>query len=145
LIRLSVFVFVFLLAGPLRADLAAVRAEPNLEKRAGKALEHAGRAMKEADKAYSAGRLKETEAALSELRDAVLLANESLKQTGKNPSRSPKHFKRAEIKTRELLRKLDDFEPKMSVDHRGVLQEVRTSVDEVHNELLLGIMGSKRK
>lgn len=124
---------------------SAARAEPNLEKRSRKALENADRAFAAACQAYRSGDLQRTQAALEEVGESVALAHESLKQTGKNPSRSPKHFKHAEIKTRALLRRLDDFRLDMSFEDRDTLDRVRSAIDQVHSELLQGIMGGKKK
>ncbi|MCL5744383.1 MAG: hypothetical protein M1541_10730, partial [Acidobacteria bacterium] len=76
--------------------------------------------------------------------DSVVLSNDSLKETGKNPSKSPKHFKHAEIRTRELLRRMDDFRQEMSVDDRAILDKIEPTIRKIHDELLLGIMGVKR-
>jgi len=145
LIRLLISVAGLLAVVPLRADLAAVRAEPNLERRAGKALDNADRALKTAQETYRNGYAQQSEAAFEELRESVVLANDSLKQTGKNPSRSPKHFKRAEIRTRELLRRLNDFRPQMSLDDREPLEKAEAAIQKIHEELLAGIMGGKKK
>jgi len=67
----------------------------------------------------------------------------SLNQTGKNPSRSPKHFKYAELKTRELLRKLDGFRDEMSVADRPAVDRVIGTVQKIHDALLEGVMGKK--
>lgn len=144
LVRLSVMLAAVLIAAPLGADLSAVLAERNLEKRSRKALENAAAALKAADKSYWQGSLKQTLAALDEVAESVELSWESLKQTGKNPSRSPKHFKHAEIKTRELLRRMNDFREQMAVDDRPHIDKVRARVQKVHEDLLLGIMGKKR-
>lgn len=144
MVRWSVLL-VALLAAPALADLSAARAEPNLEKRSRKALENAERVFAAAREAYRKGDVSQSQAALEEVRESVVLANESLKQTGKNPSRSPKHFKRAEIKTRGLLRRMEDFRLQMSFDDRETLDRVRAVIDKIHQELLLGIMGGKKK
>jgi hypothetical protein len=143
--RSVVSLAVLLAALPLRADLAAVRAEPNLERRAAKALDNADRALKAAQQAYRNGHGDQTVAAFDELRESVVLANDSLKQTGKNPSRSPKHFKRAEIRTRELLRRMNDFRPQMSPDDREPLEKAEAAIQKIHEELLAGIMGGKKR
>lgn len=145
MIRLLISLAGLLAVVPLRADLAAVRAEPNLERRAGKALDNADRALKTAQETYRNGYAQQSEAAFEELRESVVLANDSLKQTGKNPSRSPKHFKRAEIRTRELLRRLNDFRPQMSLEDRGPLEKAEATIQKIHEELLAGIMGGKKK
>lgn len=142
---LTAVLVVLLCAAPALADLSAARAERNLEKRSRKALDNADQAFAAASRAYRSGDLKQTQAALEELGESVRLAQESLRQTGKNPSRSPKHFKHAEIRTRTLLRRLDDFRQDMSVEDRETLDRVRGAVDEVHRALLEGIMGGKKK
>ena len=101
--------------------------------------------LKAAQEAYRNGDAKQTEAAFDELRESVVLANDSLKQTGKNPRRSPRHIKNAEIKTRALLRRLDDFRPQMSPDDRDCLDKAQAAIQKVHDELLTGIRGEKRK
>ncbi len=141
----SAVLAIALAAGPAWADLTAARAEPNLEKRSRKALDNADRAAAAARQAYRNGDLRQSQAALEEIGESVLLAHESLKQTGKNPARSPKHFKHAEIKTRGLLRRLDDFRQEMSIDDRETLDRVRAVIDRIHRELLEGIMGGKKK
>ena len=145
MIRLAAVLAAFLAAAPALADLTAARAEPNLEKRSRMALDNAEQVLRLAKEAYSQGDIQRTQAALEELRDSVLLAHESLRQTGKNPSRSPKHFKHAEIKTRGFLRQLGDFRETMSWEDRDALDQVRAAIEKVHQELLLGIMGGKKK
>jgi ElaB/YqjD/DUF883 family membrane-anchored ribosome-binding protein len=128
------------------ADLATIKAEPNLEKRAEKALDNADDALKAAQDAYNEQYdLKKTELALKEVSDSVELAYESLVATGKNPSRSPKHFKRAEIKTRELMRRLDDLRARMGTNERQSVEDARHVVQKVHDNLLEGIMGGGKK
>lgn len=143
---IRLFISLALLAAvPPRTDLAAVQAEPNLERRAAKALDNADRALKTGQEAYRNGYADRTLAAFDELRESVVLANDSLKQTGKNPSRSPKHFKRAEIRTRELLRRINDFRPQMSPEDREPLEKAEAAIQKIHEELLAGIMGGKKK
>jgi hypothetical protein len=132
-------------AGALSADLSRVEAEPNLEKRAHAALDNAEDALKQAREAYAKGDNAESSARLDEVEQSVALADSSLKQTHKNPSRSPKHFKQAELRTRELLRKLDGFRNEMSVVDRPALDRVVAAVQKIHDSLLDGIMGGKRK
>jgi hypothetical protein len=145
LIRLTV-AFAVLAAAPAWASLDAAKAEPNLEKRAVLALDNAGRALRSAQDGYLAqGDMKQVGAALEEVSVSVELAYDSLQQTHKVPSRSPKYFKRAEIETRELLRRIDDFREQMSVDDRDEIDKVRAVVQKVHESLLEGIMGGKKK
>src|SRR5690242_15432973 len=110
--RAAILAWLLATALPLavRADLAQVRAESNLEKRSKLALENAGTAYKSARAAYDKGEAKAAAAAIQEIQDSVELAYTSLKETGKDPRRSPKWFKKAEIDTRDLLRRLEAFE-----------------------------------
>lgn len=125
-------------------DLARLQAEPNLEKRAHAALNNAEEALKQARDAYTSGDTAGAESRLEEVGQSVEMADSTLKQTGKNPSRSPKHFKYAELRTRELLRKLDGFRDDMSVADRPVLDRVVAAVQKIHDALLEGIMGKKK-
>jgi hypothetical protein len=125
-------------------DLARLQSEPNLEKRAHAALDNAREAIKQARDAYTNGDTAAAESRLEEVGQSVELADSALKQTGKNPSRSPKHFKYAELRTRELLRKLDGFRDDMSVVDRPGLDGVIAAVQKIHDALLEGIMGKKK-
>lgn len=129
-------------AGAL-ADLTAVKAEPNLEKRSEKALNNADAAFKTARDTFQAGDWKTVAAALDEVRQSVELAWESLRQSGKNARKSPKYFKKAEVRTRELSRRLNDFGQQLGVDDRPAVEKVRQRVDEIHEELLLAIMSRR--
>ena len=125
-------------------DLARLQSEPNLEKRAHAALNNAEEALKQARDAYTSGETSAAESRLEEVEQSVELADNTLKQTGKNPSRSPKHFKYAELRTRDLLRKLDGFRDDMSVADRPALDKVIATVQKIHDALLEGIMGKKK-
>jgi len=81
----------------------------------------------------------------AEIEESVNLAEESLAAAGKNPRKSPKWFKRAEIETRDLVRKLEGFQQQMSFADRHVLERARTTVQPVHDQLLMGLMDGTRK
>lgn len=125
-------------------DLARLRSESNLEKRAHAALDNAEEALRRARDAYTSGDTAGAETRLEEIGQSVELTDNTLKQTGKNPSRSPKHFKYAELRTRELLRRLDGFRDDMSVADRPVLDRVIGTVQRIHDAWLEGIMGKKK-
>ncbi len=137
--------FALFLAFVCRAgDLEGIKAEPNLEKRSDRALEYAGREISEARQAYSAGDLNKTRQALEEVRSAVELSYDSLQATGKNQRRSPKHFKRAEMQIREMLRRLRGIEDEFSIEDRAMVQRIEQRLQEIHDELLSGIMTKKK-
>jgi hypothetical protein len=125
-------------------ELARIQSEPNLEKRARMALDHTDDALKQAHDAYANGDNTATSACLEQIQRSVELADSSLKQTGKNPSRRPKHFKAAELRTRELLRRLEGFREQMSVADRPEIDRVMASVQKIHDALLESIMGKKK-
>lgn len=126
------------------ADLADVKAQPNLEKRSDLALANAERALKEARDAYNKGEMEQTTTLVAEVEQSVALAGTSLRETGKNPRKSPKWFKKAEIRTRDLMKKIEAFDQEMNVADRPMLAEVRARVQKVHEDLLLGIMEGRK-
>jgi len=130
--------------GILRADLKAVKAEPRLEKRAEKALKNAHAMLDAAREAYRKGDSERMKAALDEVTESVKLAYRSLKDTGKNPRKRAKPFKRAEISTRQLLRRLDSFRDEMSYQDREQLDGVIGAVRKVNEDLLHDVMGGGR-
>lgn len=138
------WLWIALLAAQLYAlDLGTIKKEPNLERRSDLALQYANSALDTARDAYTAGDLDKTGAAIEEVGSSVDLAYDSLGQTGKDPRRSPKFFKRAEMSTRQLLRRLDGMIESMSVADRLVAEKVRGRVADIHENLLKGIMKKK--
>ena len=133
-----------LCAGAAAQDPERVKAEPNPEKRSRAALDAADANLKAARQAYADGDMKQTADQLNEFSHAVALAESSLNESGKNPSKSPKQFKHAEIKTGELLRKLDAFAHDMSYTDRPMTEKIRESLQEAHDRLLSAIMGKKK-
>ena len=139
--RILFLLSITLFACRLSADLGPAKAEPNLEKRSQLALENADAELIAANKAYDAGTWQQVLAALDQVRASVDLALDSLKQSGKNPRRGGKYFKRAEIRTRELVRKLDSFAQKVSGEEQIPVEKLRDHVQRVHDELLDAILG----
>ena len=129
----------------LRADLKPALAESNLGKRSKLALDNAAAALKAARGAYATGDNQKVAAAADEIQQSVDLAYDSLIKTGKDPRSSPRWFKPAEMATRELSKKLDTFQRDMDYADRGMLDQVKARVQQVHDELLLGLMEGKRK
>jgi hypothetical protein len=128
-----------------RADLTQVRNEPNLEKRSKLALDHAGETLKEARNVYANSDASKVTPLIAEVQESVELAEQSLKETGKNPRKSPKYFKKAEIETRALLKRIESFQDEMNVNDRPLLDPLRTKVQQIHDDLLMGIMEGKHK
>ena len=129
----------------LQADLKKALAEPDLEKRSKLALDNAFAAYQGARDAYQKGEMEPVQAAIDEIEQSVDLAFQSLNDTGKNPRRSPKWFKSAELATRDLARRIASFQDQMSYTDRPLLDKVKARVQQVHDELLLGLMEGKKK
>jgi len=132
-------------AAALQADLKKALAEPDLEKRSKLALDNAFAAYQAARDAYQKGEMEQVEARIEEIEQSVDLADQSLNDTGKNPRRNPKFFKSAELATRELTRRIASFQDQMSYTDRASLDRVKARVQQVHDELLLGLMEGKKK
>jgi hypothetical protein len=136
---------IVLVGGLLRADLQQVKAEPNLGKRSMLALDRAFDALTQARDAYEKGQNAQVTTFVKEIQESVELAEASLHETGKNPRKSPKWFKRAESSTRDLLRRLDAFQRAMDVTDRPMLDAVKAKIQQVHDDLLLGVLEGKEK
>ena len=129
----------------LHADLKAALAEHDLGKRSKLALDNANAALKTVREAYQKGDSAEVEAAALEIEESVDLAWDSLESTGKNPRKSPRWFKQAEIETRNLLKKLDTLQHDMGFEDRPVLDQAKARLQKVHDDLLTGLMEGKGK
>ena len=139
------FVLMLSVAGGVaRADLDAVMAESKLERRFRKAIENANKMLDAARAAYLKGETETVNTALQEVEDSVKLAYQSLKDTGRKPRKASKHYKRAEIGARKLLRRLDTFRNEMSYLDREKIEAVMKKVEEVQDNLLNDVMGGGR-
>jgi hypothetical protein len=126
-------------------DLASIQQESNPERRSQLAMDYAGAALDAARTAYQAADLEKAKTSLSEVGDAVDLAYDSLQQTGKEARRDPKFFKRTELSTRQLLRRIEGLADSMNFDDRGLAEKIFDRVAAIHENLLQGIMGKKKK
>jgi hypothetical protein len=123
-------------------DLETVKAEPNLEKRSEKALIYAGELLTAMRGELDRNDVEKIKDQLKEFQTAVDLSVESLAATGKNARKSPKHFKRAEVRLRELQRRMETFRRDMSFDDRpaldGVLANMAKKIDALVEATLRG-------
>jgi hypothetical protein len=128
----------------LALDLAGIKAEPKLEKRSQLALQFADSALDSARDLYKKGEVDACRTALGEIETAVQLSYDSLLATGKDPRRNSKPFKDAEKSTRQILRRLDSLSDLMSAVDRGAVEPVQHTVSDIHDMLIIGIMGKKK-
>ena len=143
--RHGILLLALLTAAAGRADLKLANAEPNLEKRSKLAMDNAAAALKKARESYNNGDMEKTREFIAEIGESVALTVKSLQQTGKNPRKSPKWFKRAEMESRDLMRRLEAFSQEMSYTDRPLLDKLRAEVQHTHEELLTGLLEGKKK
>ena len=95
--------------------------------------------------AYQKGDNPALAASAQEIQESVELAWDSLESTGKNPRKSPRWFKQAEIETRSLLKKLETLQHDMGFEDRPLLDKAKARLQQVHDDLLTGLMEGKSK
>ena len=117
--------------------------QPNLEQQARLSLDKADKALAEAKSAYANHDLELTRKSVETMLGEVLAAEKSLADTRKDARRSPKQFKLGEMRTREMLKRIDSLENDMDIDERAFVAEAKVKVQAIHDEWLLGIMGAK--
>lgn len=125
------------------ADIAAVKSEPDLEKRSDLALANAERNMDEARQAYSGGDQKTADAAISELTESIDVCYDAL-QHARTPPRKSKYYKRAEQRVSALIRRLSGYRDEVSYDSRSLVEAALKKVSDVHDELIADIMSKKK-
>ena len=131
--------------GPGSSEFESLKTEPDLERKARRALEFSRAQVDHVLAAYQRSDPREGERILAEILAAVELAHEALTATGKPARRRPKHFKRAEIQTRRLLKQLDALSRNLLVNERGAVDPVRERVSEINDQLLRAIMTKPKK
>jgi hypothetical protein len=115
----------------------------NLEQQARLAIDKADRALTDARAACAAHDLEKTKALVQEMVADVELAEKCLTDSGKNARKRPKQFKYGEVKTRDMLKRIDSLENDLDIDDREQVAAAKVKVQEIHDEWLLGIMGAK--
>jgi hypothetical protein len=114
------------------------RAEASPEKRSDLALDAAQRNLESARKAYREADNNVFAAALNNIREAVAMARSALKN-----GRNQKYLKRAEKRTRELARYLDDFAREAGIDDRPSITVVQKEMEAAHDQFLEDVMRKK--
>src|SRR5580658_3633317 len=127
----------------LAFDLSSVKQEQNLERRSEMALDNANAELDAARSAFNAGDGAKMEAALDEVGESVELSFQSLDEGVKNPHNN-RFFKRAELRTRELLRRLEGMTSTVGIEERTRVEKLRDHVAAIHDQMLASIMGKKK-
>ena len=124
-------------------DLASVKAEPVLEKRAQKAIDLANTTLSHARSQYEKGDFKSLAPAMEEVTAAAELNIASLEAMGKHPSKNVKNYKLSEKRMRELARRLETFANDVSFQDRDIVTKAQKRVTEIHEKLLEGALSKK--
>lgn len=124
------------------ADLAAVKAEPDPNRRSERALGNASQALDEARKAAASDDSKALAAAFREMSDSADVCQDSLAHSGKDPRRS-KYYKQAELKLHNLIRQLAGFGDTLPLDQRDDAEATRQHLQQVHDAILEAALGKK--
>jgi hypothetical protein len=126
------------------ADLEAVKKEPDLERRSEKALDAALEAVKHARTLPAeGGSLADLQKDMDAVIDAVELALQSLRDTGKKPNKLTRSYKRGELKTREIQKHIDILIQALAFDNRPPAEKAQARMNVLHDEFLFGVMSGK--
>ena len=140
----GILISLVFLAQTAALSLDQIRAEVNLEHRAKAAVEFAAAAEKTAEVDYSRSDMPAVAASLKTMAAAVEIAREALELTGRTANRHPGPYKNAELKTQEILTRLNDLEKRMDADERPAIEAARSRVQEIHDAWFDGIMSKKK-
>jgi hypothetical protein len=125
-------------------SLDSVRKEPDLVRRGERALALADTLCASARQIVrDSGSRTQLFDMLERTVEAAELSLSSLKETGRKPSKLSKQYKRGELRTRDIVRQMNDISAALSIDDRPAAEKLRDRVSIVHEEFLLGIMGGK--
>ena len=125
------------------ADLAAVKSEPDLNRRSELALINADEKIDQARQAYQAGNESAQDAAIQEVAESVTVCYDALEKTHGAPRKS-RYFKNAELKVSALMRRLSGFRDEVSFEFRPRVDDVLKRLSDIHDELLSDIMSRKK-
>lgn len=139
----AVTILVLFTTATLFADVARIKAEPNLEKRSALALDEAESMLTAARKSYDGGQVEQFKSELKQTAELIDLSYESLQETGKNARKSPKWFKRAEQRLLYMLRRVDTLQRDVAVEDRPLVEPVLKKARDVHDQLVQDIMSKK--
>jgi hypothetical protein len=124
-------------------DIAAVKSEPDPERRSELALANADKQIDAAKQAYSGGDDPAEQQALLQVRELVDVSYDALEHSNKAPRKS-KYYKNAELKLTALLRRLNSFRDQVSFESREAVDAVIKRVSDVHDQVLAAIMSKKK-
>jgi hypothetical protein len=123
----------------LAIDLAAVKAEPDLVKRANRALDYAFEQLAEARKLTSDGSAE----ALKKTAEEVTAGIDLMVETFSQARRRTGDMKKAEIRLHDLIRRLETLRQDAPFDERPVIEAVEKRARASNEKLLELVMGKR--
>jgi len=118
--------------------------EGDLVRKAREAVRQAEGELSKARQKYSEGFPEEGEKAIAETMRLIEQAYSWLKETKRDPRKQPAGFKDMEVKLRVYKRRLEDLKTTLPLDERAPIETAMARVVEINDELLLGLMSTKR-
>ena len=141
---MSALFAVLIMLAQTSPTLDQIRVDANLEHRARAAIDFAAAIERTAESDYSKGDMNAVAADLKTMAEAIELANEALRQTGRTAMRHPAPYKYGELKTQDMLVRLNDLDHRMEPDERVALDGPRNKIQEIHDAWFDGIMSKKK-
>jgi len=125
-------------------DLEAVKKEPDLQKRSELALDVAAEALKHARALPTeGGSVADLQKDMDTMVQGVELSLQSLRDTGKRPNKLEKYYKKGELRTRDMLKQLENLVQAIAFDSRPPAEKARDRLVVLHDEFLYGVMSGK--
>jgi hypothetical protein len=125
-------------------DLEAVKKEQDRQKRSELALDAAAEALKDARALPTeGGSVADLQKDLDTMVQAVELSLQSLHDTGKHPNKLSKYYKKGELRTREMLKQLENLIQAIAFDNRPPAEKAHDRLVVLHDEFLFGVMSGK--
>jgi division protein CdvB (Snf7/Vps24/ESCRT-III family) len=134
-----------LLFFPPPPNLADVRSEANLERRAELALDNAHTAIDRAREFAKAGEYDKLHQQVIEVQESVELCQESLEAAGKDPRKNVRQFKKVEMRIHQLTRRMKGFADEVSIEDKPAIEKVANRLDEINDEIVGDMFGRKKK
>lgn len=138
------FLLSVVLSSALAFDLDAVKAEANADRRAELAADHGHTALDKAKAQYKESQYGPSLATMKEVQASVEIAAQALREGGKDFRKNSKQVKKVEQRIQLLIRRVKSFEQEVSVEDRPGIQKVRERLEDINDEIVLGIF-SKHK
>lgn len=133
--------FCMTVATPAFDDLESIKKESSPDRQQQRALDLMESLFRQAqDELRDSSPPKKVQATLDQVADAAEFSLNALRESGKKASKMTKQYKRGDLRTRELIRKMESFIVAMQYDDRPAAEKTKVRLQVVAEEYLLGAM-----